>query len=192
MLLDKITHNGFLYRFSALNIFGFGLLLAALHQGWIGLIAQTDTTRITWLIAAVFMIGLGVSIWKAIGLNRVGNHIHGLAGRMKLPPDTIGFRLAAEMQIVNHFASVLLLMGIAGTMVGIIIALKSTELFSTSDQSSMVEAIVMLFRGVYVKFYASLVGITGHLWLLTNYNMLSTMCRRILASYQEQYVRPVQ
>lgn len=165
--------------------------MAAIQQGWVATVIATDTTRITWAIAFVFLVGLGVSVQKAIGLNRIGNAVKGLRPRMQMSADTIGLRLASETQIVGHFATVLLLMGISGTMVGIILALKSTEMFSTSDQSNMVLAIVMLFKGVYVKFYASLVGILGHMWLLSNYNMLTTMSRRILANVAEQHDRPV-
>jgi hypothetical protein len=190
MLFDKLTRNSFLYRFSALNIFGFGLLAAAFHQGWISTIIQTDTTHITWLIGLVFLLGLGISCWKAHGINRIANNSHH-GVRLPVPPDVVGLRLAAEIQIVQHIATLLLLMGIAGTMIGIIMALKSTEMFSTADQSSTVLAIVMLFKGVYVKFYASLTGIVGHMWLLTNYSMLATTCRRILANMTERYVRPV-
>jgi hypothetical protein len=185
MLFDKLTRNSFLYRFSALNILGFGLLAAAFHQGWISTIIATDSTHITWVIGLTFLVGLAISVWKACGINRIANNSHNTLRQLHMNPEVVGIRLAAEIQIVQHLAIILLLMGIAGTMVGIIMALKSTEAFSTADQSSIVLAIVMLFKGVYVKFYASLTGIVGHMWLITNYNMLATCCRRIIANLVE-------
>jgi len=183
MLVNNSAQNYFLWRFTAVNICGFGLLGAAYHQGWISQIYQTDTTHVTTIIAATFVLGLIVSLWKAVTLNQQWNTI---GTEQVSNVDAVGLRMAANLQIVHHIAIVLLLMGISGTMVGIILALKSTEAFSTSDQANMLLAIVMLFKGVYVKFYASLVGIIGHTWILTNHNMLTTMGRRILANLTEQ------
>jgi len=188
MIDDNGSRNSFLYRFTAVNIFGFALLGAAAYQGWVGQIYQTDTTKITMMIAITFCLGFVLSLCKAISLNHIWNELTDHPDRLRrwmAQPDATALRLASSLQIVHHIAVILLLMGISGTMVGIIMALKSTEVFSTSDQASMVVAIVMLFKGVYVKFFCSLVGIIGHAWLLTNYNMLTTMGRRLLARFSE-------
>lgn len=188
MIEDSIRRNSFLYRFTAVNIFGFALLGAACYQGWVSQIYQTDTTHITVIIAITFLFGLVNSLWKAVGLNLIWNELTDNPGRLSrwiARPDATALRLASSLQIVHHIAVILLLMGISGTMIGIIMALKSTEAFSTSDQASMVVAIVMLFKGVYIKFYASLVGIVGHMWILNNYSMLTGMGRRLLARFSE-------
>lgn len=183
-----MTHlrNAFLYRFTAVNIVGLALLGAAFQQGWVSQIYLADSTHITVIIAITFLFGLIVSTYKAIGLNRVWNDMTDRNPALMTwvrgkATDVIALRMSSSIQIVHHIAVLLLLMGISGTMIGIILALKSTEAFATSDQASMVLAIVMLFKGVYVKFYASLVGIIGHMWILNNHNMLTSMSRRLLA-----------
>lgn len=191
MFADNRARNSFLYRFTAINIFGVGLLGAAFHQGWVSMIYHGDSSHITAVIGVTFLLGLVVSLWKAYGLNQMANALVDqeptLLARIKRRAiDAIGLRMNANIQIVNHLASVLLLLGISGTMIGIILALKSTEAFSTQDQASIVLAIVLLFKGVYVKFYASLVGIMGHMWLLTNYSMLTTQSRVLLARMSEE------
>jgi hypothetical protein len=182
--------NSFLYQFSAINIFAVALLVAAFFQGWITQIYQGDTVHITSIIAITFFCGLGISIWKAIGLNRLWNQLYdnddNFIWRLKgKTVEALSLRLSSKIQIVHLVSVLLLLMGIAGTMIGIILALKSTEAFAVSDQSSMVVAILLLFKGVYVKFYASLVGIIGHGWLYVNYHMLATKSRLILARMAE-------
>ena len=52
-------------------------------------------------------------------------------------------------------------------MVGIIIALKSTEIIAVADTSNTVAAILLMFKGVYVKFYCSLTGIIAQRISLT-------------------------
>lgn len=190
MLEFNPPRNSFLYRFTALNIFGLALLVAAFFQGWVSQIYDTDSSHITSIIAITFLGGLVVSLYKAIGINQLWNQIQDTSHELRWfirgkTVESLGLRLSANISIVSHIAVVLLLLGISGTMVGIILALKSTEALSTGDQGSMVAAILLLFKGVYVKFYASLVGIIGHTWLLTNYHMLTSMSRRLLARMSE-------
>lgn len=182
--------NSFLYQFTALNIFGLSLLGAAFFQGWISQIYLADTTRITVIIAATFIGGLVLSLIKAVSLNKIWNGLTYKSYDLYIQiqgktVEGLGLQLASKIQIVHLIATVLLLMGISGTMIGIILALKSTETFAIADQSNMVVAILMLFKGVYVKFYASLVGIIGHTWLLINYHMLSKKSRLVLAKMVE-------
>jgi hypothetical protein len=184
----EITHlrNAFLYRFTAINIFGFALLGAAFFQGWISQIYSGDTSNVTVIIAFTFLCAMVASVIKAIALNNLWNWLDDknewLMSKIKgASLEALGLRLSSTIEIIHHLAVILLLMGISGTMIGIIMALKSTEAFATSDQASMVVAILLLFKGVYVKFYASLVGIVFHGWILTNYYMLKTHSRRLLA-----------
>lgn len=182
--------NSFLYQFTALNILGLALLGAAFFQGWITQIYNTDSTHITVIIAVTFLGGLGIAVSKAVGLNQIWNSLsdksdHFLKQIEGKTVEGLGLRLASKIQIVHLIAVVLLLMGISGTMIGIIMALKSTETFAIGNQANMVVAILLLFKGVYVKFYASLVGVISHAWLLINYHMLSSKSRLILAKMVE-------
>lgn len=184
----EITHlrNAFLYRFTAINIFGIAFLGAAFFQGWVSQIYSGDTSHVTIIIAFTFLCAMAVSLMKAISLNKLWNWLDDknewfIEKIKNSTMEALGLRLASSIDIINHLAIVLLLMGISGTMIGIIMALKSTEAFATSDQANMVVAILLLFKGVYVKFYASLVGIVFHGWILTNYYMLKTQSRRLLA-----------
>lgn len=186
MFDDAPKRNSFLYHFTAINIFGFGLLAAAVHQGWVAQVFQSDSSRITWVIALTFMFGLVASLWKAVKLNKLSNDLldtgSGLFEKVyHRSLDSLSLRMVSDIQLVSHIATILPLMGLVGTMIGIILALQSTQAFAQQEQANMTLAIVMLFQGVYVKFYSSLVGVVGCGWLLTNYNMLSTMSRRLLA-----------
>jgi hypothetical protein len=193
--MNLASRNSFLYQFTALNIFAIVVLIAAYFQGWLFQIYAADTSHIISIISITLLGGLVVSLIKAVGLNTLWNRL--IDGDVSLIDrirprkiEGLGLELASKIQVIHHIAVVLLLMGISGTMIGIIIALKSTEAFAVGDQSSMVLAIVMLFKGVYVKFYASLVGIVGHMWILTNYHMLSSMSRRVLARMSD-HVRSI-
>src|ERR1044071_7828230 len=153
MLEDSKVRNSFLYRFTAINILGVVLLVAAFHQGWVNQIYSGDVTHITTVIGVVFLLGLMVSISRAVQINRLWNQLELDPVSMQhwiVRPDAAGLRISSNIQIVHHIAASLLLLGIIGTIVGIILALKSTEAFSTSDQANLVVAIVMLFQGVYV------------------------------------------
>lgn len=181
--MNPPSKNSFLYQFTALNIFAMVVLMAAYLQGWVSQIYAADVSHIIAIISVTFVGGLIVSLIKAVNLNNLWNRllVRDPNHKFSRPLEALGLELASNISIVHHMAVMLLLMGISGTMIGIILALKSTEAFAIGDQSSMVLAIVMLFKGVYVKFYASLVGIIGHMWILTNYHMLSSMSRRVLA-----------
>src|ERR1044071_858205 len=188
MLEDSKVKNGFLYRFAAINILAVMILGATFHQGWVTQIYNADVTHITTVIGVVFLLGLLFSIVKAVQINRLWNQLE-LDAISTQPwicrPEAVGLRISSSIQIIHHIAASLLLLGIIGTLVGIILALKSTEAFSTSSQANLVVAIVMLFQGVYVKFFCSLVGIVGHMWLMNNYSMLVSMGRRLLARMYE-------
>jgi hypothetical protein len=179
--MKNIRHN-FLYKFTALNIFGVILLLAAYIQGWITQIIITDISHITLLIASLFFIGLCISTYKAWKLDKKLEWIDKLNSSVKFNKsvEILSIESINYISIISLIGKILLLMGFMGTMIGIILALKSVETFSTGGDANMLLAIVMLFKGIYVKFYASLVGIVAHAWTLTNNHMLTSISRRIL------------
>lgn len=172
--------NNFLYRFSAFNIFMGFLLSLAFFQGWIQQVYQTDITHLTSVIVVIFLIGLGIAYRRAFLLNAPTSAYQISLGKTNEIREQ---RMSASLDILHHIANVLLLIGIAGTLTGVIIALRGTESLTTGTDMS--QAVLGLFKGVYIKLYISLTGIIFHIWTLTNYHLLSTRSDYVLADLHE-------
>jgi hypothetical protein len=169
--------NVLLYKFLALNAFCFSLLGAFFYQGFIQRIAQTDSTYIITSIAAVFIVGYAITVSKVLALNSALNSMHPERG-MPSSPEALKMLGASNIQVIRHIASVLPMLGLVGTAVGIVIALGAME---AVDPARIGQLITNLFRGLSLKFYSTIVGIVLYIWTMANYMFLSTYTQRLIA-----------
>lgn len=181
-----------LLRFALLNLTGLALLAAAWMQGWIAPILATDDTRLCLLIAAVFVVGLGLAAEKTLMLSqelnelergsaavagtKVGAYLAAIAGRdAQIRSNLAGalkLKLAYRIAGVRHVASSLVLLGLIGTVVGFIIALSGVNPDTVADVAAIGPMVSTLLEGMGVALYTTLVGSVLNIWLMLNHRLL--------------------
>jgi hypothetical protein len=188
----KPHHYLLVLRYALVNLIGFALLGAAYLQGWIHKVALGDQSRLSVVIAAVFLGGLAFCtfrVWQTSrDLNQVkafnplvpsttADYIAKLRGRgvesRSILASTLRLKLSQRIGAVRHTAGSLVLLGLIGTVVGFIIALSGVDPETASDVQSIAPMVSTLIEGLSTALYTTLVGAVLNLWLMVNYRLLA-------------------
>ncbi len=179
-------------QFAVFNLAGFALLGAAYTQGWIDIVLEADSTRLSVLIFAVFIGGLATcarKLWR-IGaeLNCVRNfspchlswaaaYLAEVAGRgsgsRAIAGSSLRVRISSWIAVVRHIANSLVLLGLIGTVLGFVIALSAVEPEAAADVRAVAPMVTNLIGGMSVALYTTLAGAVLNLWLMVNYHVLA-------------------
>ena len=180
-------------RFATFNVAAFALLVVVWLEGWVGLVVESDITRITSGIAVVFVIGWLISAHRVLRcsreLNAAANPDSAVSSRARwyrelvdktLPEgrgaiaDCLRSRLYARIAVVRTIANILVTLGLIGTVIGFIIALSGVDAKAVADVGAIGPMVSTLIEGMAVALYTTLVGSVFHVWLLVNYQLLAT------------------
>jgi biopolymer transport protein ExbB/TolQ len=184
-----------LLRFALVNLAGFALLGAAYMQGWIGIAHRADTTYQSHVIFGVFLVGLaicGQKVWRtsrelnlakrfdpfrpepSLALRYVAQ-IKGRPGESRaLAASALKLKLSSRTGVVRFTANLVVLLGLIGTVVGFIMALGGVDPEAGGDASAIGPMVSTLIKGMSVALYTTLVGAVLNIWLMINYQMLSS------------------
>ena len=155
-----------IFYFILINFVGIALTGAAYFQGWITEIVGGDSTRIVFLITALFLLGLficGKRLW-IITKNGVGTG--------GLPLELLKLKYSNQLSIVRYIANSLVFLGLIGTVIGFIIALSGVDPETSGNVDAVSEMVAYLVQGMSVALYTTLVGAILNVWLMANYRLL--------------------
>ena len=194
-----------LMRFLLINLTGFGLLFAAWMQGWIAQILAADDTNICKLIFALFMVGLvwsGQKVWLlSRELNtlqrgpsgepsKVADFMTAIAGKDGHTRTALGatlrLKLAHRIAPIRQIASMLVLLGLIGTIIGFVIALSGVNQDAVADPSAIGPMVATLLHGMAMALFKTLVGSVLNLWLMVDYRLLEGGAVHVIAHAIEE------
>jgi len=174
------------------NLGALALLGAAFGEDWAQQVFRADSTGLTYVIAAVFGVGLIFSVLRArkiaceIDCARTQmacsgtwarDYLDGVSGRSAgaraIAASALRAQVAARIAPVRQFAGALVLLGLIGTVVGFILALSAVSATMAPDVSAVSNMIAQLIAGMSVALYTTLEGAILSLWLTTNHQILS-------------------
>ena len=191
-----------LLRYILLNLIAFALLGVAFSQGYVHKVIQADQTYLSVVIFFVFLVGLVLctqKLWQtnseidaikspqslkspAIAhlLSNNGSADTGLSmsGSMRL-------RLSHRISVVRHLGNTLVLLGLIGTVLGFIIALSGVDPEKASDVNSIAPMVSTLIQGMSTALYTTLIGSIFNVWLMANFQMLSSGTVQLISDLQE-------
>ena len=201
---EKPYHYLLVLRFALLNMVGFALLGAAYVQGLVETVIAADQTRLSVLIFALFLGGLGIcarKVWQtSVELNhirsfdplantRVAQYVARLRGRSgesrSILASSLRMKLTQRVAVVRHIAGSLVLLGLIGTVVGFIIALSGVQPEQASDVKAITPMVSTLIAGLSTALYTTLVGSVLHIWLMFNYNLLAGGAVKLITALLE-------
>lgn len=167
-----MLRNLLIYRIIIVNLLGVALLAFAWHKGWITALIEGDSTGISYVIAALFAVGMLSVFWRARKVSAILNITKAPGG---FSPRAINrAKFTARQSHIAAIASWLGLLGLIGTVVGIGIALNDVDPDAMSTAADMKRVIGTLIQGIRVALYTTIVGSVLGLWLGINYQILRT------------------
>lgn len=206
---DLVQQSAFEYllllRFALFNACAVAVLAVAWGAGLISPILAGDTTFLSHLIVAVFLLGFVLCarrVWQiSIELNaarsaspKPGTRAAGFLalvarsdpqGRSSLAA-ALKLKLATRIAVVRHVANSLVLLGLIGTVVGFIIALSGVDPALVADIASVGPTVSTLIEGMGIALYTTLVGAVLNIWLMVDYRLLESGTVNLLARLIER------
>ena len=180
-------------RFALINIVAAGLLAAAYLQGWLDGLFERTTLILSGIVFAVFVYGLvlcAIKVWQtSTALNDMksgGQTARERAARFMAAARTrnaesralqvgmLRLTLSHRIQIIRQIASLLVFLGLIGTVIGFIIALSGVDPQTVSRADSVATMVAQLIRGMSVALYTTLLGAVLNVWLTVNHRILAT------------------
>ena len=187
---DRLSFR-LLLRFALLNLAGFALIGAAIGQGWVERIVEGDTSGLSIAIAGVFLLGLGLSLYRALRISHELNQVRAYdplipsrvrlyfdaiwtrgAGSRAISVEALKLRLADRLGGVRHIATALVILGLIGTVLGFIESLGGVNPDQAGSPEAIAPMVATLIEGISVALNTTLVGAVLNLWLMENYHLL--------------------
>ena len=179
-----------LCKWVIINFLGAFFLWYAWKQGWIAIILATDISFITPVIGLLTLFGVGLTGWwaakisKELSLVKKGN-INEVLNQFYPSPEKFSFDdaknleslkllLTNRLSSMRHLAWALVVLGLIGTILGFVIVLLGIDISLVADISKLPMVMVEITTGLGIALYTTLAGALGNLWVLINYNMLTT------------------
>lgn len=172
-----------LLRFVLTNAFALTVLVAAWLVGHVDMVLAADSSRLSVVIASVFVFGWAFAWRAAVLISRDLNRVR--RGDPRIQPHwaiNLETRLQGRIAVVRQTASTLVLLGLIGTVIGFIIALSGVNPEGSGDPSAIAPMIATMIRGMSVALYTTLVGSVLALWLVVLHRILATAGGKLLGA----------
>lgn len=168
--------NLLLFRLTIANLCGFALLTWAWTLGYVQQVFKGDISHISYVIAALFAVGLVSTFWRATkvsaALNETKAGVPTVYGRRKL--QAAASKMHAKSAHVGDVAEWLVTLGLIGNVIGFVIALRGVNVGAVGTAEGAQEVAAQLLMGMGVAFYSTLAGSVLALWTTINRRMLET------------------
>ncbi|MDG2482017.1 MAG: MotA/TolQ/ExbB proton channel family protein [Alphaproteobacteria bacterium] len=194
-----------LLRFALLNIIAFALVALAFANGLIQQAFDADATRFVAVIALVFAAGLALTTWRVMWtssqLNKARNfdpaqpsraarYITSVSTKDAQSRQTMASGLRLELSqnitVIRHIGSSLVFLGLIGTVIGFIIALSGVDPDLAGEAETIGPMVSALIAGMSTALTTTLVGGVLNIWLMANYQLLSTGTARLINTIVER------
>lgn len=171
------------YRFLGVNLVGLVLLYLSYLNGWIALVIEADVSNIVWIIFGTFVVGTVLAGIKIFGVSRETNkvqngqlgkytdYITNLSDNQHLA-EALKLKVVGRILFIRLLASILVTLGLIGTVVGFIILLGGIPNVSNAAEAGAV--VVAISKGMGVALYTTLIGSIFNVWARFNYQILAT------------------
>ena len=191
-------------QFTLLNVVAAGLLAIAWSQGLIGQALAADSTHFVVVIADVFLASLAMAAWRVIETSReLERAVHYDPSRPSLARgflaraagkdgqsrqilgQSLRLELSQRITVVRHLGGSLVFLGLIGTVIGFIIALSGVDPTKVADAENIAPMVSALIGGMSTALVTTLVGSVLNLWIMANYQMLTTGTARLINAIVE-------
>lgn len=161
--------NLLIWRLILLNAAGAVLLIWAGWLGFISILIAGDATKIIFIIATIFLLGLASIFSRA---KKVNDSLNAMARGKN--PDVDPTKFLEKAAHIDDIPEYLTVLGLLGTMIGLAISIEGFSGMTNFDVESIKSLVIGLTSGLKTAFYTSIVGVVLAFWLLINRRILKT------------------
>lgn len=154
-----------IFRLLILNAIGVCLIIWGLTTGYVQQLVTGDTTGLPFVMGFLFLIGMGSIFVRA---SKVGRGLNSIKNCGSFDAS----KMAVKNSHIGAIGSWLVTLGLIGNIVGFAMAVSNVDVTGGSDAA--LQAIGAMMDGMKVAFYNTLIGTALGLWILVNYQLLST------------------
>jgi hypothetical protein len=167
----RVVRNILIYRLIIFNVIVAAWMAGTdISSNWMRQYLQHDSSKATWLIAAVFGAMLFSTFRKGRLLNR-GAYV--------------------DIAFIESAAGWMFVLGMIGTFIGLSISLEGVSLENLKDVQGIQQVAVKLITGLKVEIAATVVGVIFGLWTEVNYVMLKVQATAIDRMTEMRLRKPV-
>lgn len=175
-------------KFLVFNGTAFAALGGAWLAGWVDQVIKADGSGMGFVVAGTFATGLALSgwrLWKIAGeMDRLKDG-HGRVRRFA-SERALELKLFAKISPIRHIANSIMLMGLIGTVLGLIHGLQGVKGATIGDASAAAQVIGGLIGGMGTALTLSLLALVFSLWLNSNFQLLRTATANLAAEIIER------
>lgn len=151
-------------RLAILNFAGACFLAWAWMMGYVERVTKADGAHMTYVIAALFAIGLASTFWQMMKVASPGVSKRGA--------------LISSGHLYDIFAG-LFILGIIGNAIGFLNAFGGVNVADLASPDGMRKAGAQLLSGASTAFGSTIVGLALALWTSANLRVLATRIDRM-------------
>lgn len=188
------------YRFLGVNLIGCMLLYLSYLNSWVTLVVEADVSNIVWIIFGTFIIGAVLCGVKVFSISRETNkvrkgdvgkyddYIQNLRHNEHLA-EALKLKVIGRVLFIRLLASILVSLGLIGTIVGFIMVLGALPDVSYANEAA--QMVSVLGKGMGVALYTTLVGSIFNIWARFNFQILATGATNLVSEVLKAKARPV-
>ncbi len=166
-----VLNHLLIYRLALINLMGFVLLALALQRGWIAPVLDGDSTRLVYVMIALFGIFLVSLFIRAL---KVSHHLNATKRSGSQPRPINKVKFLEKMAHLDEIPEWLVTLGLLGTVIGISIALFGIDQDALGTPAGVKTVVTGLIAGMQVALYTTIVGGVLGLWASINRRILRT------------------
>jgi hypothetical protein len=164
--------NLLLYRFILANSLFAALTAALAWSGHVLPVFETDQSRITLAIAALFLVGWGWTLKQLIAVSGALNLSKAHGYRAASP--AVADKAKLKVEWLDEISEWLVALGLLGTVIGFAMALSGVDQTSITQAAGARDAVAALIAGMRVALNTTLLGAALAIWHQVNLRMLKT------------------
>ena len=166
--------NHLLYRLLIFDVCATAALVWGLASGIVWPLFETDTSRISFIIVAVFLIGKASLFQRVAKVSKIKNQLKIVAGYNPLIVKPASFQ--AKQEHLGDMVEAVAILGLVGTLIGLAMVIQSLD--PTADYAAAIEQIK---TGGSIAVNTSIVGAIAGMWLNVGRRMLLTATTTMMA-----------
>lgn len=160
------------WKILLINVAGTAVVGAAAVQGWVAPLFLQDGSRLSFVIAAVFVAAIGLSTAKAAEVSLLGRRP--IAWTMAEEHAYARLLIQDWLSYPRYLTNMLTMLGLIGCVIGFSMVTGSLDQQAIGDPGAIAGMVGTLFAGMATAMHTTLLGCVLWVWASLVYRVLES------------------